>query len=110
MKKISFPVTTWFGPTPIQISQVMRGRLMGKMALEIVNPEAADFVEAIGITPERRAELINGMNEEMQRFAGQAVRTCEVLNAMVMLCNNLEEVVYVTLLHSKHMYEMGNPY
>lgn len=69
------------------------------MKLNIVNPTAASFNDAVGISDARRIELSGLMDEMVKAFANSAVRTCDVWQTIAGLCNNLEEVVYCTIVH-----------
>lgn len=70
------------------------------MELKIVNQTAPSFNEAIGITEERRMQLVENLDQMTNRFRGQTVRTCDVFAEIATMCNNPEELVFCTMIHT----------
>jgi hypothetical protein len=92
------------------ISPVVKGKVIGRMRLNVVKPDSNDFCEAIGITEERRDELVHEMDLIGEKLAGQVVRTHEIFAELTAICNNLEEVEYCIIVHMKSMHSEGQTY
>lgn len=78
-----------------------------KFEMDIVNETAIDFATSVGITEERRIELSKKMDELSASFAGQAIRTCNMFNDILHLCENTAEVVYCVHVHTSWLFERG---
>ncbi len=72
------------------------------MELNIVNPTAPTFNEAIGISEKRANELSDALDAMVENYSSsrQLVRTCDIFNEIASFCNNLEEVIYCTINHA----------
>lgn len=91
------------------------------MQLNIVNPTAPTFLEAIGISEARANELSAALDEMVRKFSQSTqpgkrfskpvllVRTCDVFNEIAGFCNNLEELVYCTINHANWHAARGFP-
>lgn len=67
--------------------------------LNIIDPCANDLGGAFDISPKRQKEIQILMDEMVERFAGDAVRTCNVLDEIASFCNSWEECIWATVLH-----------
>lgn len=73
------------------------------MKLNIVNPTAISFHEAVGITEERSNELGAKMDMMTKSFYGHVVRTVDVFNEIASFCTNAEELIFCTISHCNYM-------
>lgn len=80
------------------------------MQLNIINPTAPSFHEAVGISEERANELLRALNDmigrssqsvlSVKRFSKPAptFNIYSAYNEIASLCNNLEEVLFCTIV------------
>lgn len=68
--------------------------------MQIVNETAPDFATAVGISENRRISLSKGMDDLCKTQAGQLVRSCNMFNDILSLCDTIEEVVYCIHVHT----------
>ena len=78
-----------------------------KFALRIVKETAPDFATAVGISEERRIEMSKQMDDLSAAYRGQVIRSCNMFNDILHLCNNIEEVVYCIHVHTSWLFEKG---
>lgn len=78
-----------------------------KFHMHIVDETAPDFATAVGISEERRLDLSKGMDNLARANAGQTVRSCNMFNDILAICDNIEEVVYCVHVHTSWLFKRG---
>jgi hypothetical protein len=73
------------------------------MKLNIINPTANSFNEAVGISEERSNELGKLLDDLCTKLTGQVVRTCYLMDEIAGFCNNTEELVFCTITHCNYV-------
>lgn len=72
------------------------------MELIIVNPDANNFCEGLGISPERQQELSKALDAMVRRLdsgPAQLYKLHNVFAEILSFCHNEAESVYCTILH-----------
>lgn len=73
------------------------------MTINITNPTAISFNEAVGISEERSNELGRLLDEMSKKLKGQLVRTCYIFEEIAGFCNTTEELIFCTITHCNFM-------
>lgn len=69
------------------------------LQLTVTDPTAALFTDAVGITPQRVDELAKLLDKMVEKYAGQAVRTWDVINEIWAMAQSIEEFSYCIITH-----------
>lgn len=70
------------------------------MELNMPNPDAKEFPDAFGITPERQQELSKHLNDMVERWIpGSLLRVHHIISNIAFFCDGPEELAYCLILH-----------
>lgn len=74
------------------------------MDYKIINPNATELQDQIGISPERCLELSKKLDDMVRNWSPKnggtvAVKVCDIMEELAFYCNNIEEFSYCVLLH-----------
>lgn len=70
------------------------------MELNMPNPDAKDFPEAFGITPERQEKLSKDLDAMVKSWTpGNVLRVQHIVSDIAFFCDGPEEFAYCVVLH-----------
>lgn len=90
--------------------KIVAAQIVGKMSLDIVDPENESFTGAMGISEIRKKELLLLHDQYLMSNHLQRMKTHDILGGLVALCDNINEVVFIVMAHSKYMQSIGQGY
>lgn len=70
------------------------------MELNMPNPDAKEFPDAFGITPERQTELSKHLDAMVESWTpGNILRVQHIVSDIAFFCNGPQEFAYCVVLH-----------